>query len=90
MKECHVGAWLEPYPRITRSRRSSNWLSHDMAQALAAIVPGLRSSDVMRAADNLAQSDNATRPMWDLLERGATPREVRTVIEALRALRDIR
>ena len=66
------------------------WLTDDMAYALAAMSPPLSSADVQEAADKLT-ANLAPAPAIDrLLRHGADLLTVRRVIEALRALRDVR
>jgi hypothetical protein len=61
-----------------------------MAHALAAMSPPLSTADVLEAADELT-SNLAPAPAIDqLLRHGADLMTVRRVIEALRALRDVR
>ncbi len=76
-----------------RSRRvSASWLSDDMARALAAMCPPLRTADVLRAADKL--SEHAATPevvVVDGMFRSNVDRvNLRNVIEALQALHDLR
>jgi len=70
------------------SRRSLPWLSDDMARALAAMSPPLEMSDVFQAADELSANTKPMHVIRHLLPRGADLTQVRTVVEALRALRD--
>ena len=75
------------------SRRiSASWLSDDMAHALAALCPPLETADVLRAADTL--SEHATPHevvVVDGMFRSDVDRvNLRNVIEALRALHDLR
>ena len=74
---------------MSRARISSPWLTDDMAHALAAASPPLRTWDVTQAADELTADAKPTRVIGQLLKRGADLSQVRTVVEALRALRDI-
>jgi hypothetical protein len=76
--------WM-PTPRI-----SPDWLSDDMAHALAAMSPPLRTSDVVQAANALTVHSPPTHVMRHLLDRGADLKKVRMVVEALGALRDLR
>jgi hypothetical protein len=73
-------------------RTSANWLSDDMARALAAMCPPLQTTDVLRAADTLGQE--AAWPdvaIVDSLQRADLDRvSLRNVIEALQALHDLR
>jgi hypothetical protein len=66
------------------------WLSDDMARALAAMSPPLRTRDVVQAAKDLTADAAPTHVVRDLLERGADLMKVRQVVEALGALRDLR
>jgi hypothetical protein len=68
---------------------SSAWLSHDMARALAATCPPLKSGDVVRAADALADSTDPARVISRLLRLGPDLLGARGIVEALRALRDL-
>jgi hypothetical protein len=63
------------------------WLSDDMARALAATAPALTGSDVMHAADQVTVDTRPSRVLSDVLRGGTNLVEVRTVIEALHALR---
>jgi hypothetical protein len=47
-------------------RTSASWLSDDMAKALAAMCPPLKTADVLRAADSL--SDHAATPSLVVVE----------------------
>jgi hypothetical protein len=66
------------------------WLSDDMAQALAAMSPPLSTADVLEVADKLTANLAPTPAIDQLLQHGADLLTVRRVIEALRALRDVR
>ena len=68
---------------------SSAWLSAEMACALAASSPPLRTADVVQAADRLTAHAKPTRVIGHLLLHGADLMDVRRVVEALRALRDL-
>jgi hypothetical protein len=69
---------------------SSAWLSAEMACALAASSPPLKTTDVVQAADRLTVHAKPTRVIGHLLLlHGADLMEVRRVVEALRALRDL-
>jgi hypothetical protein len=59
-----------------------------MAHALAAMCPPLKITDVVRAANELADHRGPTRVIGHLLRRQADLRSVRQVVEALQALRD--
>lgn len=74
---------------ISELQRSSGWLSGDMARALAATCPPLHATDVVRAADDLALYESATRVTGDLLGLGSDLMSARRIVEALRALRDL-
>jgi hypothetical protein len=79
---------------MRNSRISATWLSDGMAHALAAMWPPLEATDVMRAADeltwhagpadavNLLLDDDSKNDSGQAIERG--------VVEALRALHDLR
>jgi hypothetical protein len=71
-------------------RNSSAWLSNDMAHALAAACPPLRTTDVAEAADKLTGRVSSTFVIDHLLRHGGDLRNVQQVVEALRALRDVR
>jgi len=71
------------------SRSSLPWLSDHMARALAAMSPPLRKKDVFQAADELTANTKPIQVIRHLLPRGADLMQARTVVEALRALRDI-
>jgi hypothetical protein len=75
---------------MSHPRLSSAWLSNDMAHALAASCPPLETSDVIQAADKLAARGSPKHVMGNLLQQGADLLKVRRVVEALRALRDVR
>ena len=61
-----------------------------MAHALTAMSPPLRTSDVVQAANALTAYSAPTHVMRKLLEQGADLKQVRMVVEALGALRDLR
>jgi hypothetical protein len=67
---------------------SSNWLSNDMAHALAAACPSLKTTDVAEAADKLTARTSSTSVIEHLLRRGGDLKNAQRVVEALRALRD--
>ena len=75
-----------------RRRISASWISDDMAHALAAMCPPLRAADVLRAADKL--TEHATAPevvvVDDMFRSEVDRANLRNVIEALRALHDLR
>jgi hypothetical protein len=71
-------------------RNSSLWLSNDMAHALAAACPPLKTMDVAEAAAKLTGRRSATSVIEHLLRQGGDLKNVRQVVEALRALRDAR
>jgi hypothetical protein len=69
---------------MRNSRISATWLSDEMAHALAAMWPPLAATDVMRAADELT-----SHPVRLVRQDG--DREIGSgVVEALRALHDLR
>jgi hypothetical protein len=68
---------------------SSAWLSAEMARALAASCPPLKTADVVNVADSLPAHARPTRVIGQLLLHGADLMNVRRVVEALRALRDL-
>jgi hypothetical protein len=70
------------------SRSSLPWLSDHMARALAAMYPPLKKRDVFLAADKLTDNAETADITSDLLPCGADLMQVRSVIEALRVLRD--
>ena len=76
---------------MSGQRISANWLSDDMAHALAAMCPPLETADVLRAADKL--SEHAASPevvVVDGLFRSDVDRaSLRNVIKSLRALHDL-
>jgi hypothetical protein len=71
-------------------RNSSAWLSNDMAHALAAACPPLRTTDVAEAADKLTERTNSSPAIEHLLRHGGDLKNAQQVVEALRALRDAR
>jgi hypothetical protein len=73
---------------MRRPRASAAWLSDDMAHALAAMCPPLKITDVVRAANELADYRRPTHVIGQLLHRQADLMNVRRVVEALQALRD--
>jgi hypothetical protein len=77
---------------MRNKRISASWLSDDMAYALSAMCPPLETADVLRAADQLTQ--HAATPeviVVDGMFRADLNRvNLRNVIEALRALHDLR
>jgi hypothetical protein len=77
---------------MSSRRISAPWLSEEMARALAAMCPPLQVVDVLRTADKL--SEPAATPGVVLVEdtfRSDVDRvNLRNVIEALQALRDLR
>jgi hypothetical protein len=74
---------------MTSLRSSSAWLSHDLAQALAAMCPPLEPGDVLRAADALADSTDPARVISRLLRLGPDLLAARGIVETLSALRDL-
>lgn len=74
---------------ISYMRVSSTWLSDDMALALAATAPALTLSNVTHAADQLTVNLPPSLILSDLLRGGANLFEVRTIVEALDALRAV-
>ena len=64
-------------------------LSAEMARALAASCPPLKTADVVNVADSLTAHAKPTRMIGQLLLHGADLLNVRRVVEALRALRDL-
>jgi hypothetical protein len=77
-------AWMSN-PR----RTSAAWLSYDMARALAATCPPLNPKDVVSAADELAVRTNPVPVISRMLRLGSNLSNARSVVEALRALRDL-
>jgi hypothetical protein len=71
-------------------RNSSAWLSNDMAHALAAACPPLNTTHVAEAADRLTARLSSTFVIEHLLRQGGDLKNVQQVVEALRALRDVR
>jgi hypothetical protein len=71
-------------------RSSSVWLSKDMAHALAAACPPLKTVDVAEAAAKLSGHTSATSVIEHLLRQGGDLKNAQQVVEALRALRDAR
>jgi hypothetical protein len=71
------------------SRSSLPWLSDHMARALAAMSPPLRKRDIFQAADELTANTKPIQVVRHLLPRGADLMQVRKVVEALLALRDV-
>ena len=69
-------------------RTSAAWLSYDMACALAATCPPLDPKDVVSAADELAVRPNPVPVISRMLRLGSNLPNARSVVEALRALRD--
>ena len=72
-----------------RGSTSTAWLSPDMAAGLSALSPALDTSDVVRAADELATNTPTLRVLNRLLARDAEEVQARQVVEALLALRDL-
>jgi hypothetical protein len=60
-----------------------------MARALAAMSPPLCKRDVLQAANDLTADGDPSCVIRRLLERGPDLLAVRTVVEALTALRDL-
>jgi hypothetical protein len=71
-------------------RTSSDWLSNDMALALAVACPPLKPMDVAEAADRLTGHASSMSVIEHLLRQGGDRKNVQQVVEALRALRDVR
>jgi hypothetical protein len=71
-------------------RNSSAWLSNDMAHALAAACPPLKTTDVAEAADKLTGRMSSTSVIEHLRRHGGDLKNAQQVVEALRALRDVR
>ena len=60
-----------------------------MARALAAMSPPLRKRDIFQAADELTANTKPIHVVRHLLPHGADLMQVRKVVEALLALRDV-
>jgi hypothetical protein len=75
---------------MRNSRPSATWLSDEMAHALAAMWPPLAATDVMRAADELTSHPGPTRAVRLLPDDGGDEQIEQGVVEALRALQDLR
>jgi hypothetical protein len=75
---------------VSNAHASSAWLTHEMARALAAAYPPLNSTDVVSAADELANHTSCVPAISHLLRRGSNLISARGVVEALGALRDLR
>jgi hypothetical protein len=71
------------------SRSSLPWLSDHMARALAALYPPLEERDVLLAADELTANAESVEVISHLLPRCADQLQLRNLVEALRALRDV-
>jgi hypothetical protein len=71
-------------------RNSSVWLSNDMAHALAAACPPLKTVDVAEAAAKLTGDTSSASIIAHLLWQGGDLKNAQQVVEALRALRDAR
>jgi hypothetical protein len=56
--------------QMSHSRLSSPWLSDDVAHALAAMCPPLKTTDVAQAADKLTARNKATYVTDYLLGQG--------------------
>jgi hypothetical protein len=74
---------------VTDSRISADWLSDDMAHALAAMSPPLDTADVEHAADKLTMQAGQPVVVDSLLRRNIDLLEARRVVEALCALHDL-
>jgi hypothetical protein len=61
-----------------------------MARALAAAYPPLNPTDVVRAADELANDTDSVPVISRLLRHGSNLISARSVVEALGALRELR
>jgi hypothetical protein len=89
---CHGIASLCPW-RVevwwNNFKISSAWLSSEMARALAAVCPPLKTADVVQVADSLTAHAKPTRVIGRMLLPGADLMQVRRVVAALRALRDV-
>ena len=66
----------------------STWLSLEMSSALAAAFT-LDRGAVLEAADSLTEHAEPARVVGRLLGRGVELGNARSVVEALRALRDV-
>jgi hypothetical protein len=73
---------------MTKPRISAGWLSFEMARALAATGPPLKPRDVVRAADEVALHTAPAQVVSHLLRHGPDLVSARTIVAALRALRD--
>ncbi len=60
-----------------------------MAHALAAMCPPLKTTDVVQAANRLAEDGRPTHVIGQLLHQQADLMNVRRVVEALQALRQL-
>ncbi len=74
---------------MRRQGASATWLSNDMAHALAAMCPPLQITDVVQAANELADHRRSAQVIGRLLHRQADLKSVRQVVEALQALREL-
>jgi hypothetical protein len=70
-------------------RISAGWLSDEMAHALAAMCPPLKTSDVRHAADWLSTQTHSSRTALGMFRPDLDPVNVQKVVEALRALHDL-
>jgi hypothetical protein len=70
-------------------RISAGWLSDEMAHALAAMCPPLKTSDVRQAADKLSNQTHSSRTAIGMFRPDLDPINVQKVVEALRALHDL-
>ncbi len=69
---------------------SSTWLSAEMARALAALCPPLQPADMFQAAYKLSGRHVEPATVISLLlQPGTDLMQVRRVVEALAALRDL-
>jgi hypothetical protein len=72
MNNCHEdgdAVWLGE--SVSTRYRSADWLTADMARALAATTPPLKVNDIMQAAEQLAVRRTPVTAINWLLDHGA-------------------
>jgi hypothetical protein len=74
---------------MRKPKISSAWLSAEMAHALAAVCPPLKTADVVQAADSLTAHAKSTRVIGHLLLHAADLMPGAKGCQALLALRGL-
>jgi hypothetical protein len=74
---------------MSERRISAGWLSDEMAHALAAMCPPLKTSEVLHAADKLSNHSHSSATAAGMFRPDLDPVNLQNVVEALQALHDL-